>query len=63
MPEKPVKEKAELVTLRLYPSETVLAYKLKSYHRVKSIGRLFSKLMRQNVVEIKRETSKTGSDK
>lgn len=57
---KPKLERAEQVTIRLYPTEEKLAYKLKAYHGLASIGRLFGKLMRENVQVIKRESSEAG---
>lgn len=57
---KPKLERAEQVTIRLYPTEEKLAYKLKAYHGLASIGRLFGKLMRDNVQVIKKESSQTG---
>lgn len=48
-----MEEKAELITIRLYPTEKKLADKLCKFHHLRGRGRLFGFLMRKEVEEIK----------
>jgi hypothetical protein len=53
-------DKAELITIRLYPTELALADKLVSYRKFRGRGRLFGYLMKKEVREIKLEQTTKG---
>jgi len=54
-----MKESATHVAIRLYPSEKKLAKKLKQFHGLAGLGRLFSKYMRDDVAKIKQTTKES----